>query len=1079
MMATAVSTLLRHRLDGAIAFALALLGAAGSLVGSAWIDPLLYDQSTMDSWFQSDFPRVLENMVRRGSDHYRAQVHPLFAMVALPPTAFLWKLGLTPQAAAGIVIAGVAAAWVAALYALLRLMRFPRLDSALFTVLGMTSAAAMFWFTVPETYSFGSLSILIALLVAGVASHRRLSETSYVAASVLSLSFTITNWMAGIAASLVNLPFRRAVQVTVNALAVAALLWAILRYFIPSTPFFLQLGSEMDYVGHADSGGPLRIVPAFLLHSIVMPAIDVVSRTDLLTSDYPQLSVQHALPGSAGILGVVSVMLWTVVLAMGIWGIFSARENGRFRLALGLVLSGQLLLHLAYGEETFLYALHYVPLLVVLAAYGTTTRARYTVLGILSVLIVTAFLNNWGQFAGTSKLLRAHQSPRAEVRNEMLSRPADPWPRGEGHVVLAVPGSVEEQKAYHEPGGSFSPGVESFGVSIWVQKRDGRLLTSGDAIPMSEIKQSFDWKTAPVMRGVPAIETDTRYFRARWTLLGNGIWRLHLERKSEARLALAIRSVGPAGGPIERLRWDGRRLLINERWEVTPQPGLQSIYLGEERTPGWVESNATASEWRDESGWSYARIDLGELAQLAITIKDKSHSAQSVLPVQASGPELNLPDPRFENAMRAQVSHLLMSLVGAETRAADPTSTPISWQRDAAYIVVALAAAGQIEVAKELTGFLAENDFYGGFGAEADSPGFAIWALRQVAVRVGRREFERNLWPHVERKASYILEMLDTTTPIYRDSPTPLVPRIRQRRDTTLVAAPAVDGLIVGRMDFQYPLLFVNAVSYRGLIDAAWFADRLGRASEAQRWRKRAALLRSAWNRTLAQSFSEVRNDRSWIIPLWPTAVADLTKHRSAIRQGLEVRWRGKNYLHDMAGKGHRPKWTYFEIGEAHQWLYLGVPDKVWDFLNWFLANHASPGLYSWWEDTSDANSFHRWNNVRGWINPPHTTPHYWTSAEMLLLQLDMLAYLDDSELQPVLVIGGGVPTQWLGKRLQVRRLSTAIGEVDWSYENGVLNVVLARNAADVRVVPGTAFPPGTQLRVTRRHEIPANAKLL
>ena len=47
----------------------------------------------------------------------------------------------------------------------------------------------------------------------------------------------------------------------------------------------------------------------------------------------------------------------------------------------------------------------------------------------------------------------------------MAARPSDPWPRGRGHVLLAFPGTREEDKGYHEPGGSFSPGVRSFGLA--------------------------------------------------------------------------------------------------------------------------------------------------------------------------------------------------------------------------------------------------------------------------------------------------------------------------------------------------------------------------------------------------------------------------------------------------------------------------------------------------------------------------------------------------------------------------------------------------------------------------------------
>ena len=67
-------------------------------------------------------------------------------------------------------------------------------------------------------------------------------------------------------------------------------------------------------------------------------------------------------------------------------------------------------------------------------------------------------------------------TPRQEVLEAQRARPADPWPRGLGHVVLAVPGSLEAQKAYHEPGGSFSPEFRSFGVSFCITDPQGVIL---------------------------------------------------------------------------------------------------------------------------------------------------------------------------------------------------------------------------------------------------------------------------------------------------------------------------------------------------------------------------------------------------------------------------------------------------------------------------------------------------------------------------------------------------------------------------------------------------------------------------
>src|SRR5206468_5231510 len=98
------------------------------------------------------------------------------------------------------------------------------------------------------------------------------------------------------------------------------------------------------------------------------------------------------------------------------------------------------------------------------------------------------------------------QSPRLELLQAMLQRPSDPWPRGQGHVLLAVPGCSEEGKGYHEPGGSFSPSFASFGVSLWITDNDGKIVATSDSLPSDETEQRLVWRTNEKL---PAIQTET------------------------------------------------------------------------------------------------------------------------------------------------------------------------------------------------------------------------------------------------------------------------------------------------------------------------------------------------------------------------------------------------------------------------------------------------------------------------------------------------------------------------------------------------------------------------------------------
>lgn len=208
-------------LAGALSIGLGLM----SWGGAAAIGPAVLSYN--DVWFEADSLRVFLNMSNRWSDQHRMTVHPLFSLLVFPFVKVLRLLGLESPLAVRAVIAAVAASWAASLYGVLRLIGCHRADAGLFSLLGVFSATSLAWFTVPETYAFGSLSIVWALALVALSERRRVSESPYVAVGVLTLSFTITNWMAGITAAVACLPWRRAAQVSVNVLCLVVVLWAL------------------------------------------------------------------------------------------------------------------------------------------------------------------------------------------------------------------------------------------------------------------------------------------------------------------------------------------------------------------------------------------------------------------------------------------------------------------------------------------------------------------------------------------------------------------------------------------------------------------------------------------------------------------------------------------------------------------------------------------------------------------------------------------------------------------------------------------------------------------------------------
>lgn len=1050
--------------DFAILVFLGSITFFASLEGARRIGPaLVLDLDTFNLWFDGDPLRIFELLTARDSDqHWRTQRHPLFSLIVYPLVRIVRTIGVEQVAAVNIVMAVTTAVWIGSVFVLLRLLACGRLDALLFSLVAGVSAATVFWSVVPETFIFGSFSILLALAVVALAEHRKVSSGWYRIVSALTLSFTLTNWMAGILAAFTSFGRRRAFRITVDAFCIVVLLWVVQKSLFPASAFLLSGAGGMAADTLSDSsGGPISILSSFVFHSMVMPEIKQIESGN---ENYgPVMGTQRSLPGSGSDWGRAAVAVWGILLALGLWAMFSVRTHPRFRIVLALTILGQITLHLLIGTETFLYSAHFAPLLIILAALSTLTSLRPVALPLGAALIVTTGINNYIQFGKATQFVeRQHLTEITVVKEAMKERPGDPWPRSTGHVVLATPGSSEVQKAYVEPGGSFSPEVGSFGVSIWLTDEKGNPFATSDTLPLNVIDQHLSWDGN---NQIPAIVTESVYYRTLWSSAGTGHWTLDLKPYAREGVTpmLLIRSVGPAGGPIRSLDWNGQRLVVNDRWIVTLTPTPVAAEVGEEGRTGWKSANFGQSEWQSDKGWGYARFKLGGGRDWKLVIDDSSINTKSVSNLSFDGLksalEIELPDLRFAASLNAQVAHLMMGLVGRETRPGDPTHYPLAWARHEAYIVAALARAGQLAVAKELSAHLAENDFFGGFGPEADAPGLAIWALEEIGVRLNQKAYDQWLWPHVRRKANLILQMLSADKAMHHSWSGPVIPAYTND-DTklSLVAEPARKGLIFGKTERFVRPLFVSAVSYRGLLDAATLAERLNHISDAEQWRARAFNIKKAWMEAFKSGSTE-----PWANSIWATRVWD--SDPAAMLRGLQARW---DERHDTQGAFRQPPLrTQVTVAEAHQWLFFGREDRVWTTLDWLWNHQASPGLYTWWEDREGKpvkTAFRRWEQTRGWVNRPYITPQYQTAAEMLLLQLDMLAYVDDTAGEPTVVIGAGIPAAWLNKSMKVQHVSTRLAQVGWNWDGREMHVTI--RGCQCKVQLGSVFSPDTPLRV-------------
>ncbi len=343
-----------------------------------------------DVWFEADLPTLADTVLHRWSVQSRNARHPLFPLLATGSAYGLRAVGLTDRSILALLSAMAAAAWAGLIFSIARSITTRQSDAIVFTLLACSTSSAIFWLAVPETYTLGSVTLLVPLALTAMDVERRMPEGAYVAASAVSMSVTSTNWMCGICAAVARWPWRRALQISVNAVFVVGVIWAVQRIIFPTAPFFFGYSNEGRFVLPAASGGPGPVARALLFHTIVMPRIDLIPEPKWGTV----MSVQHSPIASSGAWGVAATIAWAALVASALAGLASSRGNDRVRFVLFATLAGQVLLHLLYGEETFLYSVHVAPLLVLTAALGSVSRWRRVILVIAIVLACTAAVNN-------------------------------------------------------------------------------------------------------------------------------------------------------------------------------------------------------------------------------------------------------------------------------------------------------------------------------------------------------------------------------------------------------------------------------------------------------------------------------------------------------------------------------------------------------------------------------------------------------------------------------------------------------------------------------------------------------------
>jgi hypothetical protein len=373
--------------DVALALGCALAALAASLYASRWFGPFVIFESFDNVYFQTDASLVYSNMTERLANHYRTAMHPAFSLVFWPVVSLLRLLGLEPVTAVRWVLGVNAGASGALIYLILRKSGLLPWDAVLFALSFAGSVALLFFGSVPETFTFGGTTLLLVLFL--LAMRPRPSAALLLAANAASMSMTLTNWMAGVVATLRTYPrdFRVWLRVFGGAAFIIGACGVITRNLFGSSGF---TGDFREYVQWV-RWPRLSDLRSFLVHSTVMPEpLFRPTAPGVLESTVEPVGV-----GAGSALALICAVLWLVLLCAGAFAVASRARRPELRDVLVVTVAGQLALHLCFSDGPFLFIGHFAPLLLLVAAHvRLLPLPKWPTRAAVAALLAAIALNN-------------------------------------------------------------------------------------------------------------------------------------------------------------------------------------------------------------------------------------------------------------------------------------------------------------------------------------------------------------------------------------------------------------------------------------------------------------------------------------------------------------------------------------------------------------------------------------------------------------------------------------------------------------------------------------------------------------
>jgi len=678
----------------------------------------------------------------------------------------------------------------------------------------------------------------------------------------------------------------------------------------------------------------------------------------------------------------------------------------------------------------------------------------------------------------------------------LRDRLADRWifPANLTHTLIGLPGSPDDMKTFVEPGGAFSPGVGTYGLTFWVYDRRQRMLYAPETYRLDDLTLTLEGGYLPIVNSTwqagdvtitcqicASGHDETQHVindYAQITLSTTA------ETTQDMYLYVAVRSLGPAGGPVTHVGYNDARQTIYVNGAAAVQLDQAAEAFG---ACAFGEVEDDISQWarrgelpatRDAqdslglasgAGRLAVQLQAGQEWTLGIRAAVKRELADDHLrpgdvanAIEATKAwwrgmldtvDLALPGAFSRDVFKASIGYLLNLTVNDEVHVSC-TSYPNTYLRDGVYMINAIDKAGLHDHAQRYIEYLIAHPWAGAAsqqGPEADAPGELLWIVSEHYRLTGDTAWLRAVYPAIRPVAellSFLRNPIDGTVREFAGvTLTVTGNEVFAMMDTTLREMPlhfdvllarVEDGIIFGRIDLAHtPHWLVMPMTIAGLTGMAEAAAAIGENEDTARFGAEAHAAQQAYDRYCRTDIPPGWNS----VVIWPCRsldttlpyLSDLHKPDSYAQHLIPV---SREFDPELALSN-----KYINFGAAHNLLLLGHRNEA-------IAGLAALYNSSLYHESLQAHAYAEvtkakeerwyevrhwralWSHVRGWFNLGFNLPHGWCSAELALLLRDMVAYEEDGWLR----LGEGIMPRLLaeGEPVGCRRLPTYYGTLTY-----------------------------------------------